>query len=218
MLRDAAVDLMMKRLGNSKDITLRDDIIFELVQAQETVLEGDILKPWFLVSEEASNETAIGEERVPLPVDFASLWEEIGLYRYDDTLDDPYVEMCRADWEDIKAFYNYSEKPTHWDIGGQYLLMRPLANAVYPLRFWYIAKGASLAGTYGDVATNIENVWLEWASDWLMGEAGAIIAGQYLQRTGTRVEVWQNQATRGRERIRKLNVQMEEALKERIMQ
>lgn len=217
MLRDAAVDIMMKRLGNSNDISLRDDIITEMVQAQATVLEGDVLKPWFLVSEEASNATTAGEERVPLPVDFMSLWEEIGLYRYDAALDDPYVEMCRADWEDIKQALNYSDKPTHWDIGGQYLLMRPLADAAYPLRFWYIARGVSLAGVYGDVVTNIENVWLEWAADWLIGETGSVIAEQYLQMTDQRVKTWKDQAIRGRERIRKLNVQMEEALKERIM-
>lgn len=217
MLRDAAVDLIMKRLGNSNDITLQGDIINEMVQAQATVLEGDVLKPWFLVSEEASNATSIGEERVPLPVDFASLWEEIGLYRYDVTLDDPYIEMCRADWEDIKKELNWSDKPTHWDIGGPYLLMRPLADAVYPLRFWYIAKGVSLAGTYGDVVTNIENVWLQWAADWLIGETGSVIAEQYLQMTGARVKTWKDQAIRGRERVRKLNVSMEEALKERIM-
>lgn len=215
MLRDAAVDLMMKRLGNQNDVSLRDDIIAEMVQAQATVLEGDVFKPWFLVSEEASNTTAIGEERVPLPADFIDFWDEIGLYRYDASLDDPYIEMVRDDWELIKECKNFSDKPTHWDVGGMYLLMRPLADAVYNLRLWYIAKGLDLSGTYGD-ANNIENDWLKWASDWLIGETGAVIAEQYLQMTDKRVEAWQRQAVRGRERLRTLNVKMEEALKERI--
>lgn len=93
--------------------------------------------------------------------------------------------------------------------------MRPLADAVYNLRLWYIAKGLDLSGTYGD-ANNIENDWLKWASDWLIGETGAVIAEQYLQMTDKRVEAWQRQAVRGRERLRTLNVKMEEALKERI--
>lgn len=218
MIRDSAVDLIMKRLGNQNDITLRDDIITEMVQAQETVLEGDVIDPWFMVSEEASNSTTIGEERVPLPLDFADLWEEIGLYRYDAALDDPYVEMSREDWEEIKKCLNYSDKPTHWDIAGQYLLMRPLADAVYPLRLWYIKKGASLAGTYGETGGgNIENEWLKHASDWLIGETGAVISEQYLQMTGPRVQTWQAQAVRGRNRLYAANIKMIEALKERIM-
>ena len=216
MTRDEAVDLMMKRLGNWTDTSLRDDIIAEMVQAQETVLEGDVFRPWFLVSEESSIVTTIGDERVALPADFLGLWDFIGLFRYDSTLDDPYVEMNRDDWDDIKSYFNYADKPTHWDIGGNYLLMRPVADAAYPLRFWYIAKGASLAGTYGDAA-NIENVWLEWASDWLMGETGIVIAEQYLQMRPDAVSRWEKMAQRGRERLRINNVAMEELLKTRIM-
>ena len=216
MLRDAAVDLMMKRLGNQTDTTLRDDIINEMVQAQAAMLEGDIFHPWFLVSEEASSQTNLGDERVLLPANFLALWEYGGLYRYDDTLDDPYVEMGRDDWDLIKQELNYSDKPTHWDIGGKYLLMRPLADADYPLRFWYIGRGADLSGTYGD-NNNIENVWLKWASDWLIGETGIVIAGQYLQYTKEKVAQWGSQAARGRKRIMDLNVEMEEALKTRIM-
>jgi hypothetical protein len=216
MLRDAAVDLLMKRLGNQNDVTLKDDIINEMVQAQETVLEGDVFHPWFLVSEEASNSTSVGEERVPLPEDFLALWT-LGLYRYDSTQTDPYIEMVREDWDLIKTVKNYSDEPTHWDIGGDYLLMRPLADAVYPLRFWYIARATSLAGTYGDVTTNVENAWLRWASDWLLGETGMVIAEQYLQYTDDRVNTFRTQAARGRQRLVTLNVAMEEALKRRVI-
>ena len=61
MLRDAAVDLIMKRLGNSTDLTLRDDIINEMALAQETILEGDILSPWFLITEESDAVNALAE-------------------------------------------------------------------------------------------------------------------------------------------------------------
>lgn len=217
MLRDQAVDLLMKRLGNSKDVSLRDDIIAEMVQAQATVLEGDVFHPWFLVTEEASSETTIGDERVELPDDFLSFWEYAGLYRYDDTLDDPYVEMDREDWDLIKAHLNYSDTPTHYDATGKYLLLRPLADAVYPLRLWYIGRGADLSGTYGD-GNNIENVWLKWASDWLIGETGIIIASQYLQMPDAKVRGFSAQAARGRQRIKDLNVEYEEVLKRRIME
>jgi len=217
MLRDAFVDILQKRLGSNFDDSLRQDIINEMVFVQENILEGDIFKPWFLVSEESSNSTIVGDERVLLPSDFLAVWEYGGLSRYDASLDDPYVEMIREDWDEIAECLNYSGKPTHWDIAGQYLLMRPLADDVYPLRWWYFKRAASLAGPYGDIPTNIENEWLEWASDWFLGEVGAVIAEQYLQMTESAIQKFQVQAARGRERLRLKNVDMEETQKRRVM-
>ena len=217
MLRDAAVDILMKRLGNIQNEALRQDIINEMVVAQETVLEGDVFHPWFLVSEEASSQTIIGDERVLLPTDYLMPWEYGGLFRFDDTLDDPYVEMDREDWDIIKEQLNYSDTPTCYDIAGQYLLMRPLADAIYPLRFWYIGREPSLAGTYGDTATNIENNWLKYAADWLIGEVGMVIADQYLSYKPDRVKKFEQQAIRGRNRLLATNVEQEEALKRRVM-
>lgn len=214
MLRDAAVDLMMKRLGNNSDPTLRNDIINEMVQAQATVLENDILSPWFLVTEESAAVTTIGEERVSLPAGFILPWEHGFLFRYDAALDDPYVEMVREDWDEIKKGLNFSDTPTHYDIAGEYIFMRPLSDAVYPLRMRYVGRGVTLAGVYG--TNNIENVWLKYASDWLIGETGYIIADQYLQMSKGKVESFQLQAARGRDRVYKLNVAMEETLKVRI--
>jgi len=218
MQRDQAVDLLMKRLGNIQSTAFRQDIINELVQAQETVLEGDVFHPWFLVSEEASAQTIAGDERVLLPQNYIAMWEYGRLTRYDATLDDPYVELTREDWDLITEELNYSGTPTHYDLGGQYLLLRPLADAVYPLRWWYISRGDSLAGTYGETGGgNIENVWLKWASDWLIGEAGMVLAEQYLQYEDRRVKPFRTQALRGRQRVMVLNVEHEEALKRRVM-
>jgi hypothetical protein len=218
MIRDAAVDLIMKRLGNQTNTSLRQDIINEMVQAQESVLEADVFHPWFLVSEESSSATTIADERVLLPSDFLALWDYAGLYRYDASLEDPYIEMSRGDWDIIKGQFNYADKPTHWDISGNYLLMRPLADAAYPLRFWYIAKGSSLAGTYGETGGgNVENVWLKWASDWLIAETGMVIAEQYLQYTDPRVKVWEKAAAKGRQKLLVRNIEMAEAHKCRVM-
>ena len=215
MLRDAAVDLIMKRLGNSTDLTLQQDIINEMVLAQETVLEGDILSPWFLVTEESAAVTAVAEERVALPADFILPWEHGFLFRYDVALDDPYIEMQREDWDEIKEGLNFSGTPTHYDIAGAYILMRPLSDEIYPLRMRYVGRGLDLSGVYGD-ANNIENVWLQHAADWLIGEVGYIIADQYLQQVPAKVKSFQLQAARGRTRVYNLNVAMEETMKVRI--
>lgn len=216
MTRDEFVDTLMKRLGRQKDTTLQDDIIAEMVIAQSQILEGDTTHPWFLVSEEATSATVIGDERVALPTDFIGLWQYGLLHRYDVALDDPYIEMSREDWDEISLNLNYSDTPTHYDLAGAYFLMRPLADAIYPLKFYYIQRGADLSGTYGD-ANNIENVWLEWANDWFMGEVGMVIAEQHLQFKKDRVTRFEKQAARGRNRVLFKNVAMEEALKTRLM-
>lgn len=215
MLRDAVVDLIMKRLGNNNDLTLRNDIINEMVQVQDAILEGDPISPWFLLTEESDAQTTVGEERVGLPADFLMPWEYGFLFRYDVELDDPYIEMQREDWDLIKEALNYSDTPTHYDISGEYIFMRPISDEIYPLRMRYIARGVSLVGVYG--TNNIENSWLKYASDWFIGEVGAVIAEQYLQVTSQKVDVFKAQATRGRERVRIKNVAMEESNKRRVI-
>lgn len=216
MLRDAFVDQLLKRLKNNTDTTLRDDVITEMAFVQANMLEGDVFKPWFLVSDESTSTTVTGDMRVPLPADFLMPWGAGLLYRYDATLDDPYLEMYRDDWDLIATEYNSSGTPTHWDISGDYILVRPIPDAVYTLKWRYMQRGTDLSGTYGD-ASNIENVWLKWAADWFMGEVGAIIADQYLSLKDVIVKRFEGQAARGRDRIMRLNVAMEEALKERII-
>jgi len=215
MLRDAVVDLIQKRNGNNTDVTLRDDIIKEMVNIQDTILEGDPMSPWFLVTDETSLATVVGEEKVALPLDFLMPWEYGILFRFDSTLDDPYIEMTREDWDLIKEILNSPGTPTHYDIAGEFFLMRPIADAIYPLRMRYIARGLSLAGNYG--TNNIENIWLKFASDWFIGEVGAVISEQYLQAVPAKVDVFKAQATRGRERVRIKNVAMEESNKRRVI-
>ncbi len=215
MLRDAAVDVIMKRLGNNTDTTLRNDIINEMVQVQDTILEGDPMSPWFLLTEESNAQTTVADERVGLPADFLMPWEYGFLFRYDSTLDDPYIELQREDWDLIKEALNFPGTPTHYDISGEYIFMRPIAEEVFPLRMRYIGRGLSLAGNYG--VNNIENIWLKYASDWFIGEVGAVISEQYLQATSSKVDVFKAQATRGRERVRIKNVAMEESNKRRVI-
>jgi hypothetical protein len=217
MLRDTAVDLIMKRLGNRTGADLQQDVINELVTAQADVLEADPIVPWFLLSEESNAQTTVGDERVELPADFIMPWEYGFLYRYDAALDDPYIEMSRDDWGHIKMVNNFSGIPTHYDISGNYIFMRPVADAIYPLRMRYMARGASLAGAYGDAA-NIENVWLKHAADWLMGTAGAVIADQYEFMKPEIVKKFTLQAARGRETVRIRNVALEESNKEQVQE
>lgn len=217
MLRDAAVDLIMKRLGGRSDTDLRDDIIREMVYVQENILEGGPFYPFFLVTEISTAVATISDERLQLPPDFLHEWEDGALY-YFDVLDtsNPWKPLIRDDWDAIKAEHTTATDalPTHYDIAGDYFLLTPTPDEAYTFKFRYYGADAALTGPYG--TNNIENLWLDKASDWLIGEVGAIIATQYLLSDKMHT-MFVAQATRGRKRIQDLSVSMEESNKSRSM-
>jgi len=217
MLRDAAVDLIMKRLGNRSDVALRDDIINEMVYVQENILEGGPSFPLFLITEISTALATALDERLKLPGDFLREWEDGALY-YFDTNDavNPWKPLIRDDWDAIKAAHTTATPalPTHYDIAGDYFLLAPTPDQAYTYKFRYYGADATLAGVYG--TNNIENLWLDKASDWLIGETGAIIATQYLVSNKLH-QMFVAQATRGSKRVNDLDISMRESNKSRSM-
>lgn len=220
MLRDAAVDLLMARLGKRRDTTLKDSIIGEMVFVQETLLEGNATLLWFLLSSTTTVVTVADDESITLPSDFLQEWESGGLYI--QNTDGTEKELIRDDWDIIKSEANVvgsnlsgTAKPTHYDLAGDSILLRAIPDAVYSIKFRFYARQTSLTGVYGDAA-NIENNWLKHASDWLIAETGVIIAGQYLQ-SSKMVGVFQTQAQTALDRLIKKNTAFEESNKTRRM-
>ena len=215
MLRDAAVDLLLQRLGQRTGQTsLRDKIIAELAFVQEVTLEGAPELPWFLLTESATTTTTIGEERVQLPGDFLQEWDDSALVRIQD--DGSEKVLIRDDWDVVKYSVTGSGPPTHYDLVGDYYLLRPVPDKSYTLKMRYYARALPLSGTYGD-ANNIENLWLKWASDWLIAETGALIAEQYLQSPGMAAR-FKEDALRARARVMAKSTIMAETNKQRFME
>lgn len=213
MLRDAAVDLLMNRLGQRKGTGLKDQIIAEMVAAQET-LEGNPTPMWFLLTEKSDAVTAAGDERVKLPTDFLLEWEEGGLYYVDSDGDE--VLFVREDWDVIKYKIVGSGQPEYYDIAGDYFLLRKTPDGIYTLKMRYYANQTSLAGSYGDAA-NVENSWLKHASDLLIAETGIVIADQYLQ-SATMTKRFEVQAARAQDRLIRKDTVMRETNKQRFME
>lgn len=215
MIRDKAVDLLMGRLGQRTSTVLQQAIIDEMVFAQEVVLEGRSELPWFLLSESATEGTIPNEERVPIPADFLIEWEEGGLYLQES--DGTETLMEREDWDVLKAEPRLegTGKPTFYDLAGDYYLLRKIPDAVYTLKMRYYQKDASLTGAYGDTS-NIENVWLAQASDWLIAETGVIIASQRLQ-SEKMANMFMKQSDLARKRVMNKHTARIESNKNRIM-
>lgn len=215
MIRDKAVDLLLGRLGNRQGDSLKQTIIDEMVYAQENLLEGELELPWFLLSENATEDTVPSEARFPLPADFLMEWEDGGLYMQND--DGTETLMFREDWDIIKsqAALEGEGKPTYYDIAGDYYLLRKTPDAVYTVTQRYYQRQTSLAGVYGG-AGNAENNWLKHASDWLIAETGLIVASQRLQ-SEKMAQMFAVQATKAKKRVMHKNIVMQESNKQRQM-
>ena len=215
MLRDAAVDLLMGRLGQRTSTVLQQAVIDEMAFVQETTLEGYPELPWFLLSEKASGITIPDEERFPIPSDFLLEWEEGGLYI--QNTDGTETLLGREDWDVLKGEVRLegTAKPQFYDLAGDYYLLRPMPDAIYTIKQRYYKQDTSLAGAYGDAA-NIENGWLKHASDWLIAETGVVIASQRLQ-SEKMAQMFMKQSDLARKRVMTKDIAMKESNKLRTM-
>lgn len=168
MTRDEAVSSIQIQLGFRTDQTANIIIALKQVQAR---FENAATKPWFLLSEKTSIRTTTNEERLQLPTDFLMEHEENGLtYVPADTDEDP-VQLSKDDYDQLKAYYgNETGEPEAYCIMGNYLRIFPTPDDEYTLHMFYYQRDDKLN-------TNIENDWLKWAPELMMGAAGKIIAG-----------------------------------------
>lgn len=168
MIRDEAVAFIKRRLGFRRDLT--DEIIQELIAAQ-TSLEQEPDPPWFLLGDMQETDAVAGEERIRLPVAFLAEWEEGTLWRYDPTalLADPWIELKKDYYDVLKAHFIRPGPPVFYANEGNYFTLHPTPDAPYRMRMRYYQRAPTLT-------TNIENVWLKEAWEWLVGEAGISLA------------------------------------------
>lgn len=170
MLRDDAVDRIQRRLSFREN--LETPIIEALQDAQER-LEQEAFLPWFLVTEVSSISTADGEERVPLPSGFIRELETEGLQYFNSSAtedDDVWTELAKDDTDFLRRKYPGEGAPIAYALDADYFRIFPTPDDTYTLKMQYFAKDTVLS-------TNIENAWLANAAWWLIGEAGADIAG-----------------------------------------
>jgi len=213
MLRDAAVDLLMLRLGNRTDTALRNIIISEMEFVQTTVLEATFPLPWFLLKKDATLVTVVGDETVAAPADFLAEWEDGGLARIDG--DGKEVKMVREDYAIIRDQKDGSGTPDYYDLINKVYYLRYVPSTIITLVPWYFGKAATLAGVYG--TNNVENAWLADAADLLIAETGTLLAVNHLQSPKMAAS-FLGQAQQARGRLDTRITAMEESNKQRFME
>lgn len=179
MNRGQVIALIGKRLGNRTD--LGADILIEMDLAQATALErnGRIV-PWFLETEIASAPTTPGDERLPIPTDFAMEKETGGLFIYDASLGtEPWVKLTKDDYDALLAeFQDQQTRPKKYSLGGQYFRLKPTPDAVYTVKQIYFATVTAPSLLAND---NTDNLWLRYAPDLMIAVVAKVMAEKYLQ-------------------------------------
>jgi len=216
MTRDEAVDTLMRRLGNWPNTDLRDTIIAEMVVTiQDTLEQEPMFLPWFLLSEVYTGTTTAGEERLELPPRFLQEYEDGALYIVNT--DGSKSPLVRDDLDVITSRYSGSGKPTHYDILGDYFILRKIPDDEYSIKIrFYQGDDSTLDGTYGD-SNNVENVWLKWAANLVIAETGVVIASQYLQ-SERMAQMFMIQAEKAKNRLIAKDTLMQESNKQRYME
>jgi hypothetical protein len=171
MLRDTVAELLLQRLGKRTD--LLSAVITEMQYVQEFILEQHHWLPWFLESEWATSTTIVGEERVRVPDDFLGEIEDNHLW-VKAVSDTTWTKVTKEPYDIAYERYSGSGTPEVYSLSGEYFLLRPVPDQIFSLRMRYYNAAEVLS-------SNIENLWLKYASDVMMGEVGQIMAGRYIQ-------------------------------------
>jgi len=190
MLRNTAVRLLAQRLNNRTD--LDEAIIQEMQLAQEMRMEqGGRFTPWFMVTEYATKLTDPQENRIPVPDDFVIELEEEPVWVL--ATDGVWKPLTKKGEGALQQYFGETLQllPTHYALEGDHFTLFPVPDQAYQVRFRYGARQAPLT-------TNIENSWLKFAPDLMIGEVGEAVAMHVMQNdklaagfTKTKNEAWE---------------------------
>lgn len=166
MLRDDAVALIKQGLGFRKDL---DEEIITQMKVEQAQLERSATLPYFLISEFANINTVIGEERIPLPTDFLQEYEEGTLWHFDSeaVLGEQYRPLGKALLDEVKT--TLTGPPETYVVTDELFRLFPLPDKIYNLKMIYYFQDVVLDD-------NVENQWLKFASDLILGLTGLYMA------------------------------------------
>jgi hypothetical protein len=213
MDRDAAVTRIRRGLG-FRGTDKNAEIIDALQDVQQELEQGDFL-PWFLISEVTSASTVDGEERVALPTGFLreTDWED-ALYYYDGSAAnaaDVWNQLPKDNISYLRDVYPGVGSPLAYALDALYYRVFPTPDDVYTLKQIFFEAALKLDN-------NIENKWLQYAHELLIGEAGLKMAEDLRDnRRGAAVDLFTRRATNGRTRMLRNDTARREASQRPIM-
>jgi len=181
MTRDEARTLVAARLGFRTDLNDTIDLELQLVQAEE--LEDDNeFKPWFLFTDytDATFVTTSGQDYVQLPSNFLLQIEDTFLY-----FQEPEATGAEFPWSPVRANLlaeimaqdEVGGVPGFVTVQGDRLYIRPTPQEADTLHLFYDRDDAVLS-------SNVTNLWLTHAIEWLVPATACEIPRSHLQHNG----------------------------------
>jgi hypothetical protein len=169
------LDMVMQRLGNRSDTSLRAALALEMAAAQKDVLEGMDFVPWFLLSSLTSAATVASLRSVALPSDFLMEVEDSGLFYTDSSGN--MNELAKDEYNYLVKYYAETDSgpPEAYALVGSNYEIFPMPDDAYTLQYYYFLHDAAPT----DTAT--ENRWLAQAPLLLLAETGRVGASLYIQ-------------------------------------
>lgn len=163
------------RLGSRTDLAERIGLELAYTQRYELEINASFV-PWFLETTVDDLYSTSGYEYIDLPSDFNREIENEPLYRYTTDTDETLRKLAKKDVDyALDKFQNTVGAPLLYSLTGNQIMLRPIPDDSYRLRFRYYAHDEALS------ATVEENHWTEFAADWLMNETGFRLALYHLQ-------------------------------------
>lgn len=156
MTKDDLVKRVAFRMGNVRG---QDAMIGTEVDATISRLENDVFHPWFLLSENNTYLTVVGESRVPLPKGFLMEYEEGSLY----------IKRENGSWETLpkkpqdvlNGKFLEQGMPQAYALTNNYFRLFPTPDKEYELELIFFRRSESLQG---------ENPWFTEAAEWVIYE------------------------------------------------
>lgn len=171
MILSTALSMLKFRLGSRTDADLDTLIPIEMDQAQFE-FERSGQPPWFLLTEDATAETELGERRLPVPEDFLLETEDDALWLISPETGEP-QQLDKGELDASTAYWGLTEgTPTGYALAGNYFHLFPTPDAVYSIRLKYYAADAKPTV----MAAGATNLWLTYASDLLLARTGRRMA------------------------------------------
>lgn len=212
MLPSEMKQMIKWRLRNNSSSTLDSMIETFTKYVQKEKLEKADFQPWFLLSDLVQTTNTANDRRLSVPTDFLMEWEKGTLWIYDATAtDDPWVEIVKKDFDRALEVYPGTGRPMYYDLQGNYFLLVPQPVEVYTFKMKYFRKEPD-----PDFTGDTENNWFAEAGSWLMGEVGAIIAGDVLSDLAV-AQSFMADATKGKNDLFVQHIAREEANRIRTM-
>lgn len=196
MFRDTIAALIASRLSRTD---LSAAILLEMGLAQTVRMEGAPFLPWFTETVDTTQVITANVETLAKPTNFIREKDGFGLAYYDpDTA--KYIELPKDDYDAlVRNLDPTGTTPAGYAIVGDNYYFRPVPTQGWNLRLTYHARQAD------PTLTNIENNWMKWAPDLMIGEVGYVCAMMYLQSPAQAAPF----DTMRKEAIQRLNVMHE---------